>query len=54
MAIVRPTKIMSDVDLSKSDRGISGTSDREGLYQEYGGHIKEKHYSSLPRLALSC
>jgi hypothetical protein len=43
---------MSDVDLSKSDRGISGTSDREGLYQEYSGHIKEKHYSSLPRVAI--
>jgi hypothetical protein len=52
MAIVRITKIMSDVDLSKSDRGISGTSDREGLYQEYSEQIKEKHYSSPPRLAI--
>jgi hypothetical protein len=41
MAIVRPTKIMSDVDLSKSDRGISGTSDREGLYQEYRTHQRK-------------
>ncbi|MGB7953912.1 MAG: hypothetical protein WCF23_08010 [Candidatus Nitrosopolaris sp.] len=52
MAIVRLTKIMSDVDLSKNDRGISGTSDRECLYQEYSEHIKEKHYSSLPRPAI--
>jgi hypothetical protein len=52
MAIVRLTKIISDVDLSKSDRGISGTSDREGLYQEYSEQIKEKHYSSPPRPAI--
>ena len=54
MAIVRLTKTMSDVDLSKSDTGPSGASDREGLYKEYSGHIKERHYSSLPRLGLSC
>jgi hypothetical protein len=41
MAIVRLTKTMSDVDLSKSDTGLSGASDREGLYKEYSGHIKE-------------
>jgi hypothetical protein len=37
---------MSDVDLT----GLSDASDREGLYKEYSGHIKERHYSSLPRL----
>jgi hypothetical protein len=52
MAIVRLTKIMSDADLYKSDRGISGTSDREGLYHEYIEQIKEKHYSSPTRPAL--
>jgi hypothetical protein len=53
VAMVRLTKIKPDVDLSKSDRGISGTSDRKGLYQEYNAHIKEKHFSSLPRRAIN-
>ena len=52
MAILRLTQIMSNVDLSKSDTGPSGASDREGLYKEYSGHIKERHYSSLPRPAI--
>jgi hypothetical protein len=50
MAIVRLTKTMSDVDLT----GLSDASDREGLYKEYSRQIKERHYSSLPRLVLSC